>query len=504
MPVNLRYSQPRLLLGRAILVLILFFSVLLVVGVFQSLFRKNQIPTALPPTGELALTFQQQFQALEFSGQKRRLSLKAQKFYLDQEQRQHLEGQVEITDEELPESVYLKAGRVLIDQQKQRLRAEAEVELRSGSLQVAAPALEYNFKDKVVSSEKVQFSRANLSFRAGKMVYDVSRQQGVLEERVEGKSLKPKTEFSFQASKIRLSQNGQEIQAEKLKLNTRGLAMLAQSGLVWLNQDESNFDSVELAGRAEIIWRSQKKEVELEEIKLSSEKLSLRTEGNTLVLSNQGEFKFQGVGKENQVRGEGQQLNLVITAEGEAARLIATNLSLYFLRPASEDFWLSGKETNYDLIGGCLDLSGRANLSFKNYQLKSDRLFFRLADRSFSASDFQLEIRPGFFSGQPLFFNPKASLFLTGENLTASGETFDFKGQIRIWQTEDFCLSQRGRLEQKSSRLQLEDLERASWHYLSADNQQKKMALRAQKVDLVPEEKKAKVEGAADLSLEDL
>lgn len=165
--MNLAYNRVRKILRRIVLAGLLVFIAVLVQVVAVNLLKKNEPPPVSPRSLDQAVTFQEKFQALEFSGQKRSVSLKAEKFYLDEAQNQHLEGQVVIIDEELTERAVLKADKVVIEQDKKKIKAESGVEVNLGDLQIKAPALEYDLEQKTVKSAQTQVTTENLSILTG-------------------------------------------------------------------------------------------------------------------------------------------------------------------------------------------------------------------------------------------------------------------------------------------------------------------------------------------------
>ena len=503
MTANVKYSRLRLLLRRAVVIIIIFFLVLVIVQVSRNLLKKERAVSNISRPETQALTLQQQFQALEFSGEKRRISLKAEKFYLDADQKQRLEGGVEIVDEELAEKLVLRAQKVLIDPEKKVVKAEGEVELNAGSVQVAAAALEYHFQDKGINSAGVRININHLSLNAEKMYYGASQERGIFEG-VEGKSLKAETKFSFLASRARWEKDQNRIQAEDLTLKSRGVTVTAKSGLIVLQEDGSDFDSFQLEGKVELHWRSLRKAGGLEEIEIRSEKLGLCSEGNTIVLSSPEGFEFRGKDKTCMVKAQGENLKVIFSTEREAQKLLATNSNWNLQKNEAGPTILSGKQVDYDLISGCLDLRGQSTLQSEHYWIELKHLLFNLADGSFTAQEFQSEIKPGFFTRKAILFNPENSLFISGENLAVASEVFDMQGKVRIWQASDFCLVEKARLERTSGNISLEGLERAVWHYLDAKEQRKELNLSGEKALLLPGEKKILVTGKVRLGLEEL
>jgi lipopolysaccharide export system protein LptA len=500
MPLNLEHRRPPLVLRRTILVLLILFLTFLAGNLTLNLRRKDRQAAETGPLKHQALTFHEEFQALEFSGQKRKISLKAENFFVGNDRNQHLEGGVEIVDEELAEGLFLRAGRVQINPENRILTAEGWVELKTGSVQIEASSFEYNLQSKLVKAGEAKVIWRNLGLRGEKLVYEASQEEGVLEGGVEVQSLKSGREFSLRARKIGFKKNNNSLDAEELVLITGPLWMRSQTGGVLFEKGNNDFDLIRLEGKAEVHWKSPEKEAGLDEIRLNSESLVLLADDNSFTLSGQNEFALEGSGQEWQLRSKGESLRLIFTAGLEARIISSRKMSLEFSGKEIEDFNLYGQQTEYDLTSGLLQLDGQAYGSFKDYELRAGQLKFNLNDRSFTARNFQLVIMPGFFEVRPLFFVKDSSWFLSGDYIEGESEFFDLQGKLRISQADSLWLAEKARFEQKTGNLLLEKLGRASWLYKEVDDQVKKIELGAEKASFVPGEKRATLEGSAEFS----
>ncbi len=507
MPLSLKHNKHRgalLALRRTILVIFILFLVCLIGNVTFNLRKREQQPASTSPTAPQALTFHEDFRALEFSGQKRRISLKAEKFFVDSNRNQHLEGEVEIIDEELAEGLSLRASRVQIDSSRPIMTAEGQIELETSSVKIKASSLTYNLQSKEVMAGRVKVIWQNLSLAGERLTYEARGEEGILEGEVEVNNLKSETEFSLQARKIRFNRKNSSIEAEKLVLINGPLFIQSQVGFIFFDEESSDFKLIRLEGQTEVGWKATTTRTILNELKIKAEELALQAGDDSVTLSNQKAFTLEGSGELQQLRSQGVSLRLIFTAELEANKIFSRNMNLYFSGKRTEDFKLFGQEAEYDLSSELLELHGQASGSFEYYELKADQLKFNLTDENLIARNFLLAIKPGFFEQPPLMFKKDSPWFISGYYLEGKPDSFDLRGKVRIWQDENFCLAEKAELEQKTGNLLLERLERASWLYRESDNQTKQVELKAEKASFRPGEKKVVLAGEAEFSQPEL
>jgi hypothetical protein len=70
-------------------------------------------------------------------------------FSLDEKQNQHLEGQVEVTDESVEGKVVLRADKLVIPPDRKKIIAEEGVEVNLSNLRIKARQLEYSVEEKI-------------------------------------------------------------------------------------------------------------------------------------------------------------------------------------------------------------------------------------------------------------------------------------------------------------------------------------------------------------------
>lgn len=505
MPSKLAYDRWLPILRRIILVFLIVFLITIAVSIiFSSGKRISRKTENLVHSENQAVSVLEKFQAMEFSGQKRKISLKAEKYYLDEAGNQHLEGQVEMADEEVPEKIILRARKMLIEANKKNLLAEGGVEIKASGLLIKASALEYNFEQKKVRSSQTKIIWQNLSIVSKKMVYSVQSQRGILEDGVEGKTLKSDAEFTFITQKITLDGEKNLLLAEAINLIAGQLEARAFRGAIYLNEAGDDFERIELEGKTALSWHDREFNSDFTEINLTSEKLNLLRLGNVSVLRSDGEFQVEGRGHLWRMEGTGRDLGMDFFDNQKAEKFYARNMQIKFSRTDGEEFILSGQQIEHNLLSGKLLVLGEAKGKFKDYELQAKHLHLWLADRSFEAEDSRLEVKPEFFSRSVALFKKDQPVFMSGFQALAKPESIEFTGKIRIWQNESYFLADKARLEKETGKVILEGRVKASLPYQNSETGPGKVDLTGEMAGLLLQEKKLVINGLVNLQMDGL
>jgi lipopolysaccharide export system protein LptA len=463
MPKKFEYRAWDRALRKTVFFLLIFCLAAVILSIVFSSGKRARKTESIVSAESQAVSFQEKFQAVEFSGQKRKISLRAEKFYIDQAGNQNLEGQVEMVDEELPERIVLKAEKVVIDKEKRKLQAEGGVEVKSINLLIQAPGLEYNFDHKkFFCSSEAKLVRENLSLNSKKLSYSVENQTGIFEDGVEARSTKPGSEFKLSTPKLTLEGKKSLILADDLKLGTERFEAEAVRSAILLYESKGDFKRVELEGKAVIVWHGQALKSEFTHLKLGSERLSLERGRSLIVLSTDDPFEIQGKGEVWQMEGSGQNLEIDFF-EGQKSEIFrAEKVNLKLLRSTGDEFSLSGQKLEQRLDSGQVIISGAARGSFKEYEVKAARISFQLADQSLEAVEPAILVRSGFLERQTVLFRKGQPVFITGFLARIRPEVLEVTGKARIWQAEVYFLGERARLEKETGIIYLEGQSRVS------------------------------------------
>lgn len=504
MPVRIKYRGLPSVLGLTALLLFFLLVIFIAGSIFYNLKNRNSPPEAINSRPSSVQAYHERFQALEFAGEKMRLGLKADRFSVDANGRQHLEGNVEITDEEPAGGVRIMAASLVLDPEKKLARAEGEVRLVTGNLRLEAPEFEYDLKDKVARANQARLERMDLSLRAGRLVYRAGEGRLELDEGIVGEIKKKDEPLSFSSTRLIIESDGLSFQATDLNL-AFGLINLA-AGRAWFRLREmgSALDSVSLEGGARARCQFRAAESEFQEVDLTSEQMFLQAGRDGSVIRTPGAFAVESSGQEWILTGRGEGLELFVDNRQLARRLEADRFISSLKGAAGEEFQLAGQKADYNLASGLLRLGGEAEARHRHFNLDSASLEFRLKDRSFLASGFNLEIKPEFFESPVMFFKAGTSIYLSGEQLASRPGFFDLDGRVRIWQAGEFFRAEKAGLDGKTGGVALEKLTESSWLMEREDGRRERLELRAEQARFQPGENRVDLGGRVELKLGDL
>lgn len=486
---------------RTISLILLLAFIFFIAGQVLSNLRKKSRLTESPGQTEIPLApYHKRFQALDLAGEKTRLSLKADHFYVDEFQKQHLAGRVEIVDQESAEPVRILASKVVIEPDKQLLEAQGEINLVYGSLQVQASSFEYNIAEKIGRAEKVWLEYGYLKLKAGRLILKAGTGQVELEGDVSGEGGQVGENFSLESSRFQFDPDTRIFSAEKLRLILSPLRLAGAWASARLREKDAVLEFISLEGEADARWRSSSETAEFQEISLLSDRMFVKVGQEISVLSAPGVFTMAGAGLKRRVSGGGDGLELRFTPGLEADCLKAGSLGITLTESDGEEFWLAGQEIDYDLTSGLLKIGEAAEVRHQDYRLAARQLQFDLQKRNFQAAAFHLGIRSGFFEIPVLLFSQGSSIFMVGEQLNGQPGIFQMSGRVRIWQAEAFCLADRVWLKKKSGQLLLSNLEKASWLAEQSGGRKERIEVRAAEARLVSDENRAILTGEVKLS----
>ncbi|MCX8160629.1 MAG: LPS export ABC transporter periplasmic protein LptC [Candidatus Saccharicenans sp.] len=501
MPVRIKNRGLPSVLELASLIFLFLLVILIAGSIVYNLKNRGHRREELKPTESNTRAYQEKFQALDFAGEKMRLRVKADRSYIDADGKQHLEGKVEIIDQEVAAGVRLEAARMVLDPEKNLVRTEGETRLMSEKLLVEAGEFEYDIKDKVARAGQVRLERDGFSLTAGQLFYRAGNGRAELEKNVAGQVKQEGEQLSFASSRLIIEPDGQSFWASDLRLTAGPMTLKAGQARVRLSEGKAALDFASLEGGANVWCEFKGDASDFQKIHLLSGRIIVQAVRQVSVIRAPGLFEIKGSGKEWQLQGSGEGLEFSVEDGQSPSRFKAGLFRSSLKEVEGEEFQLSGQEADWDLTTGLLRLSGQAEAGHRHFALKSESLEFKLEDRSLAASVFNLEIRPGFFSLPALIFDREKSVYLSGQRLVSQPGFFDLKEAVRIWQNEAFCQAETARMEGKTARFHLEKLSRASWELEREGGRRERLEVRADRASFQPEENRGVLSGNVELSL---
>lgn len=501
MQLNFRKTRQ---VGRKVVLLVLFiFITFLVQKIALGLLdrAKTQPAETENTRGE---TSEKQFVGAEYSGTRKSLVIKADNFYLDEQQNQHLEGQVEVIDESVDGKVILKADKLVVTPDRKKITAEEGVEVELSNLRIKAAKLEYLVDDKTAKAAEAKLFGDNMNIFAQNLRYAVQSKMAMFEGNFEGKNNAQETSFYFYGRNAIWEKDAGLLQAEELTVRSGQVEAYGKKALVYFKKETGDFDSIKLESSCSILGRAAGKGADFQEIKIFSEKADIMRADERINILADGTFQMEGKGQEMIMNGTGENLNLVFKSEEGLERMMAKDGHLKFINNNRDEKELSGERIEYEVTSGNVSIKGQANGAFKDFDISSKELRFKISDQSFFALDYKMMIKPSFFQAKTIMFSQKKGAYVTGDSISGSANQIGSSGRVRIWQDDSLLTASKVTIDRKTSNLALEEEVSLNCSVKAGEGKQKKISLTAARVFISSEERKIQADGHCVMNLDDL
>jgi lipopolysaccharide export system protein LptA len=491
------------IINKFILVLLVLSSCLIIASIVINS-RKNKRPEHFIKPENQQVSFQEKFRALEYSGEKKKTSWKAEKYFVDEDKNQHLEGQVEISQEEQEAPFLLQAEKVVIGAEGRNLKASGGVKIRSADLLIEAQSLEYDFKEKIIKSERANIRWQNLNFKSSKLNYSFLSRLVILEDGIIGQSIGSEPGLNFRAQTLTLEEETRFLKAKELDLSSDNFILKAKEGEIYLSPTGGNFERIDLKLGAEVHWSTPKKEAELQMLDLASEEMSLLRIGSARILRNETSFQIQGRGEKWEVKGKGENLILSFSDNQQVEKLSAKNGQMNLSQKNGQRIELSGTEMVDNVSSSRIELSGVVKAKLEKYTIQTAQLSFSLSDESLEARPGFIELQPDFFEEIPVFFEREQSILVTGLKILSQPERIHISEKVKIWQGETYIICGQAILEKETGRVVLKDKVAANLTSKNSKGEVERISFASEEASLETKVKRLVLRGAVNLKKDEL
>ncbi|MGB9835854.1 MAG: hypothetical protein ACPLRX_03835 [Candidatus Saccharicenans sp.] len=446
----------------------------------------------------------EQFVAEEYSGPKKSLSIRADDFYLDEKQNEHLEGQVEVTDEGSEVKATLRAGHLIIPPGRKKVEAENGVEVEFDGLLIKAEVLEYSVEEKAVRAPRAEVIGRNFVLSGEGFSYHSLSRSATFDGKFQGHFGSQKEGFNISGKKAWWEAKKNLLSVEELVLTSGKVQLTSPAAAINLNDSDGRIESATFEGGACFLSRSNQEKSDLQEVKIMAGELTLEKNGERyLALAAKG-FSLEGTGKKLSVTGGGVSLRLAFYMERGPEKLETEKSEFKVLQGDYDRRHLKAEKIDYDLLENKMVLSGQAAALFKHQELSAREIRLQVSEQELEASFFQMAIRPGFFTGEMVFFNQDRIIYLTGEKLSQKEKLIRGEGNLRMWQDDCFLMAEKMSADESSGRVEVEQEVTLNGRLLAPSGIEKNLNLSAGRVILLSEEQKIKAEHRTDLRFDGL
>lgn len=446
----------------------------------------------------------EQFVAEEYSGPKKSLSVRANDFYLDEKQNEHLEGQVEVTDEGSEVKATLRAGHLIIPPGRKKVEAKNGVEVEFDGLLIKAEVLEYSVEEKAVRAPRAEVIARNFVLSGEGLSYHGQNRSATFDGKFQGHFGSPKEGFYISGKKAWWEAKKNLLSVEELVLTSGRVKLTSPAAAINLNDSDGRIESARFEGGACFLGRSNREKSDLQEVKIVAGELTLERNGERYLLLAAKGFSLEGAGKRLSVTGGGVSLRLAFYLELGPEKLETEKSEFKVLQGDYDCRHLKAEKIDYDLLENRMVLSGQAAAIFKDQELSAREIRLKVSDQELEASFFQMAIRPGFFTGELVLFNQDRIIYLTGEKLSQKEKLIRAEGNLRMWQDDCFLMAEKMSADESSARVEVEQEITLSGRVLAPSGTEKTLNLSAGRVILLSDEQKIKAEQRTDLRFDGL
>lgn len=501
--MKFNYKRTLLVSRRIVLAALVIFLVFILEEIVFGLLSQSKPQTFASEKvgGEIA---EKEFRAAEYSGAKKNLVIKAENFFLDDEQNQHLEGKVEVIDESVDGKVILHADKLVISPDRKKILAEEGVEVEFGGLKLNARELEYLVDEKIARSPEAELIAENIKLRVKKLRYAIQSRMAMFEDSFSGIGGSQDNQFSLLGQNAVWEKEANFLRAEGLSIVFNRVEARGQKAEVYFSKESNDFDSIKLEGSCYISGKASDSNADFQEIRIFSERTDIVQREGQIIIVADGPFRLEGKGSKWMMNGDGENLNLDFKSSEGLERLFASRGNLRFVHGGGEENYMTGQNIEYDVLNGNVLLKKQATGKFKDYELEARELNFKLSDRSFSASEFQMMVKSGFFSGNVVLFSPDKNAYITGNKISGTPDMVVASGNVRSWQDENQLETGKLTIDRKTMNLTLEEVNYVNCLIKSGKDKTNRVYLSADHIRLLSDERKIIAEGQVAMNLNEV
>jgi len=442
--------------------LVIATSVLLVLVVISFYFiaRSQRPPKNLLESKQITqqkIEKKEQIVHSEVKGERENFRMRADKHYVGDDNKNHLEGRVEIIDfgkvEE--QNVYIYGEEVIYDKSLNHFVLKGQSKVKYKDLTIKAGFFDYYKKREVFKgSEGVNFSSRRLTGYAKVMTYSLGQESLVLRRRIR-LQIRPGSEalpLVVKGSRLHYSRDKKTGEVVgKVKLSQGKNKASANSLEFALAEDEEDLRSITLRGRvkASLVGKEESQreikadEVYLEGFKELSRISSLEATGNCRYISSTPSGSSLII--------QGESLSFLFAGEGELERFDASQRvsMIEHWEETGEKRIMEGEEMSILGKSNVLQIRGsermRARVSSQDSEIHSEEITIDLENDDLEAKRGVQAVFKGREEKKSLgFFSDEQPVFISAQEMRYVGaeKRFFFNRDIKVWQKKEMLLSE--------------------------------------------------------------
>lgn len=480
--------------------------------------KKPKVPIETEEITPQKVEKREEIEHFEVKGQRGNFKIRADRHFMGEDNKYHLEGNVELVFFKKSEGkdIFLYGNEIIYDEEWNHFSLIGKARVRFKDILIESSALDYESKTEVFESEQgVRFTSGSLSGSAREMIYSTKEEKIELQDNVYLK-IKPRLETSFPLEvegerfdythkgkigtvegKVRLRHGESRAWADFLEFelftNEEQVKTMFMKGEV--SVDISEREGLISKGRTSLIPPGKDRKIKADEVKIrgfrdlpkiheleakggSTVKLISSEGGFTLI---QGEFIRFLLSREGELREFLIKKKAVITEQGEGPEPVRI---------------LEGETMTTTAEAKVLQIKGEKNIEPRIF-LKDSEIYATEILIFLDSNDLELNgdvkacLRLQKEEEKSIgFFSREAPVFITAQKMRYSEEQkrFSFKERIKMWQERKMLAAEEVILDEETGRISCSGGVRSIAPYKPKEGEEERLEISAQTMNFKPKE----------------
>jgi lipopolysaccharide transport protein LptA len=473
---------------------------------FYFIIRSKKPPKYLPESNQITQQKVEKKEKVvhsEVKGERENFRMRADKHYVGEDNKNHLEGNVEIIDFGKTEDkhVYIYGEEVIYNKKLNHFALRGRSKVKYKDLIIESDFFDYYKKKEVFKGSKgVNFSSRRLTGSAKEMVYSLGEESLILRREVRLQLMTESADLPLiiQGSGLHYSREKRTGKVlGKVKLSQGQSKASAQSLEFILAEDEEDVKSITLRGRvkASLVGKKEgRREIRADEIYLEGFKELSRV--SCLKATGNGSFRTSTPSRSS-LLVQGESLSFLFSPEGELERFDASQKvrMIEHWKHTGEKRVAEGEEMSIMGKTEILHIRGsekmRAKVSSQDNEIHSEEITIELENNNMEAKKGVKAVFKrregkkslGFFSKeQPVFISAQEMRYLREE------KRFFFNREIKVWQQKEMLLAEELIIMEESGEVNCRGGVKSVFiHKMKKRKREERLEIAAEKMNFHPE-----------------
>lgn len=460
----------------------------------------------------------EEIEFFEVKGEKGQFKIRADKHYMGEDQKYHLEGNVEVVFFKKSEGrdVFIYGDEIIYDEDWNHFLLSGKARVEFKDILIESSSLDYDSKRDIFESDKgVRFFSPSLSGWAREMVYSIKKEELQLRDNIYLK-IKPRVETSFPVEvrgerldysrrrkygtvegEVRITHGQSRAWADSVKfelfVNEQQIKTLFLKGRAKVSIFEK--EQVISQRRTSLIPSGTKREIKADEIEIKG--FGDIPQIHSLEASGGCDFKFiSSDGGFSLIQGE--FLKFVLSRKGELREFHLMRKAIITEQGEENEPMrvIEGETMTITGEADVLNIRGKKDLKprilLKDSEIYADEILIFLDNNNLELKGnvkaaLQLQRGEGKSIG---FFSREQPVFITAQEMRYSEEQkrFLFKKRIKMWQERKILTAEEMILDEETGKIFCSGGVKSIVPYKPKDREEERIEISAQSMNFKPEE----------------